>query len=386
MAKMGDDKKLLIFFFALLAILYLITSPGDTPYNYFTRLASAFLDGKIYLEKAPDWLNELVPADGNKFFVPYPPMPAIILTPFALLFKDILEQQHLAHLLGAGIAVLVMKLAFNLKKGRKVAVYMGILAGAGTIIWYLSSIGSSWYLGQLTAAFFLTAALVEVFGEKRPALVGVFLGASYLSRIQTILSFPLFLFLLNNAHGKKGLIKFAAGLFPFLAFNAFYNFVRFGVFWDKGYMLIPGVLEEPWYQNGIFDLSYVPRHIKAAFFSFPEFIKNPPYIIPSLKELSIWITTPAFIYALKAPLKRMVTKLTYFSILLVSIPIITHGTTGFSQFGYRFAVDFYPLIFLLMILGIKKKPSWHHYLLLGLSILVNTWGVIFINFLGLSAY
>jgi hypothetical protein len=387
MSKKGDEKKLLISIFVFLVILYFITSPGDTAYNYFTRLAGAFLKGKIYLEKAPQWLNELIPADGNKFFVPYPPMPAVLSTPLVLIFKDLFKQQYLAHILGAGIAVLTAKLSLVLKKGIKVAAYMGILSGAGTIIWYLSANGSSWYLGQITAAFFLLAAIVESFAKKRPLFVGVFLGAAYLSRIQTILSLPLFIYLLKDTFKNRGYVNFALGLIPFLLFNAYYNYTRFGVVWDKGYMLIPGVLEELWYQKGIFDVSYIPRHIKAALFSLPKLTDKPPFIIPSIKEMAIWVTTPAFIYIFWSSFKKTLIKFIWLSIFLISIPIFVHGTTGFTQFGYRFAVDFYPLLFLLIIIGLKKNTlKLHHYLLLFISILVNFWGVFLINFLELYVY
>jgi hypothetical protein len=376
-----------IFFFIFFILLYLITSAGNTPYDYFTRLAKAFLDGNIYIKNPPYWLNELIPVDGNKFYVPYPPMPAFISTPFVLLSKGMIKQQQIAHIIAAAIPALNVKLAFNLKKGRSIALFVGILSGAGTIIWHLASVGSSWYFGQITAAFFLTLSLVEVFGKKRPFLIGVLLGASYLSRIQVILSLPLFLYLLKDGRNIKPYVNFVMGIIPFFAFNSFYNYVRFGVFWDKGYALIPGVLDEPWYQKGIFDISYIPRNLKAMFWSFPKFINKPPFLIPSWYSTAIWITTPAFILSLMSPIKKAITKVAWLSVFLVSIPIITHGGVGFTQFGYRYAFDYYPILFLLIILGFKnKKPKKLHYMLLIISVLVNAWGVILINKFGLFTY
>lgn len=335
----------------------------------------------------PAWLSELIPADGNKFFVPYPPMPAVLLTPITFLLGNLFKQQYLAHILGAGIAILSMRLALVLKKGKKAAIFMGLLAGAGSIVWHLASVGSSWYLGQVTAAFFLTAAFVESVDKKRPIVAGAFLGAAYLSRVHTLLSLPLFLYLFKDTLKKDGYIKLALGLLPFILFNAFYNLQRFGVPWDKGYYLIPGVLDEPWYEKGIFDTSYIPRHLKAAFWSFPAFQKKPPYLVPSLKSLSIWITTPAFVFTLWAPIKKTVVKLTWITILLISIPIFTHGTIGFTQFGYRFAVDFYPFLFFLLILGIRKDTiKLFHYVALLIGIAVNAWGVVFLNKLGIFTF
>ncbi len=49
------------------------------------RLADAFLHGHIYLTDHPSWLSELIPRDGV-YYVPYPPMPAILLMPLVAIF------------------------------------------------------------------------------------------------------------------------------------------------------------------------------------------------------------------------------------------------------------------------------------------------------------
>ncbi|MFH1971542.1 MAG: hypothetical protein ABIJ05_04130, partial [Patescibacteria group bacterium] len=208
-----------IFIFIISLVVYYLTSAGKTPYDYFTRLAASFLKGKYYLTENPTWLNELIPGGNNKYYVVYPPMPAILSLPFVFILKNFFQQQYLAHLLGAGIVILTIKLALKIKKDIKIAIWSGILVGFGTIIWFLSSSGSSWYLGQITSCFFLMAALNESFGNKRPFWVGLFLGASYLSRLPTILSFPLFLYLTKGKNTTKNIAKFGLGILPFLIIN-----------------------------------------------------------------------------------------------------------------------------------------------------------------------
>lgn len=248
MIKILGKKKFIfpIFIFIITLVVYYLTSAGKTPYDYFTRLAASFLKGKYYLTENPTWLNELIPEDQNKYFVVYPPMPAILSMPFVFILKDVFQQQYLAHLLGAGIVFLTIKLSLKIKKDMKLAIWSGLLVGFGTIIWYLSVTGSSWYLGQVASCFFLIAALNESLDKKRPSLVGALLGASYLSRLTTILSFPLFIYLIKGKRKIKNIFKFALGILPFFMFNFFYNFIRFGTIFDKGYLLIPGVLNETW--------------------------------------------------------------------------------------------------------------------------------------------
>jgi hypothetical protein len=382
--------KLLVLGFSILVfIIYLFTSAGKTPYDYFTRLSDAFLQGKYYLSYALPWLNELIPAGIEKYFVVYPPMPAILAMPFRFAFGEKFEQQFLAHLLGVGITIIAMAISWKVKKGgsllerKKLLIWTGILVGFGNIIWYLSATGSAWYLGQISAAFFLTAAIYESLNKKRAILVGIMLGAAYLSRVEIVLTFPFFLYIFSGKKYLNNYLKIALGILPFLFTNFTYNFIRFGVIWDKAYMLIPGVLEETWYQKGLVNPIYIPNHLKIIFLALPKFIKEVPYIIPSWAGLAIWITTPAFVYAFLANIKDRIVQYSWISIILISFLIFSHGTTGFAQFGYRFAVDFYPFLIFLTIKSVSEtKLKWHHWLLLFISVFVNTWGVVFINIFG----
>ncbi len=310
-------------------------------------------------------------------------MPAILSLPFRFILGDQFEQQYLAHLLGAGMSILVFLISMTIKKDEKLAIWSSLLTGIGSIIWFLSSVGSSWYLGQITAAFFITFAIYESLNKKRLILVGVLLGAAYLSRVHTVLSLPLFLYLLYDKNWFKRYFKLGLGFLPFVIFNFAYNFARFGVLWDKAYILIPGVLEEPWYKNGIFHFTNIPSHLKVMFASFPILMDEFPYIKPSWAGLSIWITTPAFIYSLLANFRKGIVSFSWLSLILILIVITSHGGTGFTQFGYRYAVDFYPILILLTIIEVsKQKLTWHHWLLLIVGIIVNLWGVLWINKFG----
>jgi hypothetical protein len=381
-------KKLIIVSFFLIFIVYLIASPGNTPHDYFTRLSHSFLQGKYWLEENPSWLNELIPANNNTFYVVYPPMPAILLMPFVYIFGKSFPQQYLAHILGALLTVLTMRLSYLIKKNKKLALWSGALVGLGSIVFYLSSVGSVWYLGQITATFFLMAALVEGLDKKRPVVISLFLGAAYMARPHTILSLPFYIFLVRkNLSGIKDYLKSAIPLSIFLVFDFVYNFVRYGVPWNKGYFLIPEILNEPWFSKGIVHFSYILENLKTVFLMGPKFLQEAPYIQPSWAGMAIWMTTPAFIFAFKAPFKKTIVKLAWLSILLIFLVVAMHGSTGFAQFGYRFAVDFYPFLIFLTIKGVAKtklKPI--HWILLFCGILVNLWGVLWINKFGWVSY
>ncbi|KKP47634.1 MAG: hypothetical protein UR39_C0003G0036 [Candidatus Woesebacteria bacterium GW2011_GWA1_33_30] len=365
----------------IILIIYFLSSAGNTAFNHFILLADAFLKGHLYIEGVYPWL-EKVPIDINRWYVTNPPMPAIIALPFVLIFGKEFPQQIIAHIFGMGIVGMTMILSYKIKKDIKLAIWSGLLIGLGSIVWFLSSVGSVWYLGQVTSAFFLTWALVEIFGKSRPILLGILLGSVFLSRSHTALVFPFMIFMnWNKFKNIKILTKLILVFSIFAIFGFSYNYLRFGNPFDNGYSLIPDVNTSSWFSSGLWSPTYIPKNFNIFFLKLPVIRDTFPYIVPSLAGMSIILTTPAFIYAFFAAKKDLVTKLSWISILIILFIVASHGGTGFSQFGYRFAVDFYPFLMLLTIKGIVKQngPRWHNWLLLLICIIVNTWGVLFIN-------
>jgi hypothetical protein len=377
-------KKFLTAFFIFVLSIYFLTSAGRTPYDYFTRLSSAFLTGKYYLSQNPVWLNELINIGPGKYTFVNPPIPAIIAIPFVWIFGNAFQQQYLAHLVGALSIIVVWTIAQKIKRDIKLSIWSSLLLGLGSIFWFLSATGSVWYLGQVTAVFFILLAINESLGRKRPFLIASFLACAFFSRLQLILSLPFFIYLtFRDSVSVKKIVSFSIPIALFFAAYFIYNFLRFGNPLQNGYTLIAGILNEPWFNKGQFSIQYIPNHLYLLFLKLPIFLKSFPYIQPSWAGMAIWITTPAFIYALKANIKDRVNIASWITILLVGLVNFSYGSTGFTQFGYRYAVDFYPFLTLLTIKGAAKTGiKWHHWVLLILSIAVNLWGVLWINKFG----
>jgi len=373
-----------ILFISIVFVVYLTTSSGNTPYDYFIRLSEAFIKGKYYIDSQPSWLNELIPMQKGGYAIVYPPAPAIVLIPFLLIFKNNFPQQILAHIMGAFIALIWWKISLLKTKNYKKAFWIFAIVAFGNIIWFLSSNGSAWYLGQVSGVFFLTASIFESIHKKRPFWVSLFWGMAVLSRLQIFFTLPLVIYLNKKVFGnKKGLFLLITPASLLGIFYLFYNHIRFGSFLETGYSLIPGVLDEPWYEKGIFSPNYIKRNLEAMFLSMPILKKTYPYIIPSWGGLAIWITSPVFVFVLFIKKINNEIKAVLFSISTIALITLSHGGTGFTQFGYRYAVDFYPLIFFILVEVIKNsKIQKIHWFLLFLSILVNLWGVLWINKFG----
>lgn len=390
------------FFFLLTFIVYYFTGESkSTAYHYFAPLAEAFLDGRLYLLDKPYWLNELLPVDG-KYYVIYPPLPAIMLIPQALLLGPEVNQT-LASVFWGSIGVSVVYfLMRRLSDSIRLQIWLTLLLAFGTIFWYLACDGKAWFYAQIASFLFLTLAVVETFGKRRPLVIGLLLGAAFWCRLPVVLSLPFFLIMISDQWINQDkslnvirrirfkpliLLGFGVGIFVLLNFG--YNLLRFDTISDIAYNI--QAKEEPWfYPKGLFHISYIWKHLYIFFLKLPLFSWDAPYVKPSLEGMSILITTPAVIYVIFAGIRNKIALACWSAIIPVALVSFTHGGYGWIQFGYRFAVDFYPFLLVLIALGIKSQLKengdlrWHHKTLIVLSILINTWGILWINKFGWS--
>lgn len=384
--------------FVISFIVYFLTTEGEpAPYNNFVRLADAVLHGRLYLTENLSWL-ELAPYEGRYYIVP-PPMPAILLLPLTAVYGLSTNQTIVSIFFGSLNVPLAYLTAKALTNNRSIQIASAVMFGFGTIMWWVTTAGGVWTFSSVISVTFLFIAILLTLHKAHPFLSGLALGASYWSRLPTILSFPFFVIMYAEQWYKsdntksilkrisiKPLFFLGLGAGIFVVMNALYNYVRFDTPFDVSYYLIPGILDEPWYKEGIFDISYIPRHLKVIFTGLPHFSYEAPYITPSWDGMAIWLTTPAFIYAFFAGIRNRLAIGCWITIALIAFLDFCHGTWGFTQFGYRFAVDFYPFLFLLTVKGIGDELKWHHKALISLGILVNLWGVLWIHKFGWVGY
>jgi hypothetical protein len=66
------------------------------------------------------------------------------------------------------------------------------------------------------------------------------------------------------------------------------------------------------------------------------------------------------------------------AIIPTAIFIFTFAATGWAQFGYRYALDFTPFLWLLVLHAIRDDMRWHHLAMIGAGIAVNAMGVLWV--------
>jgi len=145
---------------------YVIAGWGaPTVYDYYGRLADAFVHGRYWLLDDPAWLNELLSCGDGKWCVAYPPLPAILSIPL-LPFGTATAQDLVSQLCGgasAGVLYLALR-AYGAP--RWVAVTGTLLSAFGTTLLFSSADGRAWYAAH-AVAMLLDMFGCRVFGRER---------------------------------------------------------------------------------------------------------------------------------------------------------------------------------------------------------------------------
>lgn len=366
---------------ALVFVIYIITSRGSTVYNHYVLLADAFLHGRLFLVDAPPWLE--LARIGDQAFVINPPAPTLFVLPWVAIWGVSTNQVIISMLVGAAAMGFFWVAATQLGWSLTFRAAMTVLLAFGTNLWWAATDGSVWTFAHAAAVFFLMAALVDTTGKNRPWLIALLVGLAGLSRLPCFLTFPFFAYTIAQGATDRRSLILRLGIFGlvlagvgvlYLAFN----YGQYGTFMSGYYH--GEYLTGPWYSKGLFDISYIPRHLNAILFAVPIFTDKFPFFKPSFMGLGLFFTTPALLYIFRARLKGL-SLAAIAAILTTAIPIVTCGATGFAQFGYRYSLDVLPFLAILVASGMRYRLNRLKIAVILLSCAVNLWGTLSFNVL-----
>src|SRR5262249_36062650 len=145
---------------------------------------NAFLHGRT-------WIDVILGPDDVIFFnghiyVPFAPFPAFILAPIVAVIGPVVADQWETGI-NAALAALVCLQAWWVA-GRIGAARIRdrfalvLLLGFSTQIWWVTTRGGVWHTGHLVATVLTLFLLAELFGKHRALLMGLLLGAGFLTR------------------------------------------------------------------------------------------------------------------------------------------------------------------------------------------------------------
>ncbi len=381
-----------IFLAVISSIVFFETTKATMhDFDYTSRIAAALLHGRLGLDRHPgSWLNELVPFEG-KYYSVFPLGAVLSVLPVALLQRAGWIHSFPAQALTALIAGLCVFFFFGLSSvetksvGRRIV--LALFPIFGTWTWCNLGFGGSWQVALGFALLGEAAALYFTLVRPCPLVAGAFCALAFGNRTELVLVLPIFLYLwLTSPNGSEPiglgtigqrLRKKAPELISFIILplvlgilTAEYNFARFHSIFDFGYARIPRVLQEPWYQHGLFSLHAIPGNVYHMLFkgigdTTPKF----PYILPYGFGCSIFTASPFLFLLFREGGKYKA--VSWLAIGLLTAALWCHGNPGGWQFSYRYGIILLPWMFLLLVGNGPAKLSVIEVSLFFISVAIN---------------
>ena len=149
---------------ALCLVAYMLSNPDRRNYYvHFVTQAQAWLDGRTSIP-LPDYQDTMpiLDAAGQSTglgIIPFPPFPALVLLPFVSIWGAATNQQLLATIFGAiDVGIAYWMLGF-LPIRQAVRGLTALFLGLGTVLWYASALGTTWFFAHVVAIGCLLLAI-----------------------------------------------------------------------------------------------------------------------------------------------------------------------------------------------------------------------------------
>jgi len=344
---------------------------NDGNHNSYLEFAQSLLHGHLSLPATNN--NGDLAFFNGQLFLPYPPLPGIILVPFVLLFGNNVNTVAIATLMSCVNLYLLYSIISKIKIGKEYTPWLIAAVFFGTGYWYALFTSHHVYaFAHITSLLFQLLIINEILGKKRWWLIGVFIGCSFLTRQFTIF-YVLFaagyIFYLHKTQQRKVSVKDALLLFLpvgfFVGIYLVYNYLRFGNLFDSGYqhIIFIGVLKERVQQFGVFSIRYFLFNLYCTFIKgFNIEFDGKTYL--HIKDMDLWGTSllsasPFLIASIKAQWPKILKISAWLTIVVILLGQLFYHNNGYEQVNTaRFTLDFLPLLLLLMFLGANKIPGW----------------------------
>lgn len=389
------DRRFLLALPIMSGALYFFSNPKpQNYYDYTFRVAANLLSGGVgFADKQPTWLNEFVPYEGSWYSV-FPLGAVLSMIPAALLkvigIIDDMPGAITSAILAGVCCYFVLKIAdrYDIGISRKILLTLAILFG--TFMWTNLTFAGAWQLALGFAMVGNLGAIYFTVFDRRPLIAGVFFALAFGNRTEVLLTAPIFMYLLWRQEreyragiGEQALTLARFCLVPFVLgiSTLIYNYIRFDSFTDFGYARIPGVLEEPWYNHGIFSVQYIPGQAWEMLLKMWTWRETFPYLVPDGFSASILFSSPFLFLAFRVGARDGALKLAaWLSVAVMTVILWMHGNSGGWQFGYRYFMVALPWIFVILLESSPKRISPVEWALFGISFLANAYATWLFNF------
>ena len=359
-------------------------------------------------------INDIVTIDGRHYQAMslLPTIPYLPLVPFQVLWP--FSRWIVSGVIGITAGWLALPLARRYGPGGSATWWLAALGAFGTLLFTLTIEGDFYYLAHLESTLLIFLALIEWHDRRRPFVIGLLIGLSALARPTLILAaIPFGLALLWEAkecfegdfdesepgpgEGELEADEAWAGIVPVwasalvrpavvfglpllgaVAVTGWWDWVRFGSVAETGYGIawITGPLQVL-RDQGLFSTTHVPTNV-ALFIGGGYSIRDTfPWLVPSVEGQSILLTTPALLIAVGAGWRYRPNVVLWGAVIVTAIPVfLFYGGGGANTYGYRYAMDFVPFLFVLVAIAMRERFGNLERLLIALSVFFVCYGYV----------
>jgi len=393
---------------------------GSKANNYFKNLAVSFKHGRLDIDRSKlETIQDLVIYNG-KYYLCWPPVPAIVYMAFTTDSKDT-PDNLIAASFGTLNAILITVFLFlfskryMLKFRQAEILFLAVFWTFGTVHFYMSMIGSVWFIAQIMAQTFLLVSILFMLSGTSPAsllLSSLFYSAAVYTRNDLVFSafFLAAIYMKNRGkkwkkYAVKDTLMFALPFICFSALNMAYNAARFdGRIFDNGldYHNMDPYLRQNFDEHGYMSVFYIPYNFYTEIIKPIPVISKFPFFLFSDKGFGFLWASPLFFLVIpaayyfwagakciltkkakvKGPLNRDdITIMTGAAISWAgtAITIFMIMNNGWAQFASRYSLDFQLMVLVFILFLLKIWRNWYFYsaalVLLFISIYIQYYGV-----------
>ena len=293
-----------------------------------------------------------------RWYVTFPPGPALLMLPgvalWGLAFLDVL----FTALAAALIPALLVRLLERVRGPGHLREHLWA-AAAWTLAspaCFVAAHGSVWFTAQILGALFLILHLDAAWDARQPARAGLWLGLAVGCRVSLAFAVPFFLLeWWRHGHRPAALLRFLAPLATLGLAMAALNWLRFDDPLEFGHRYLDIRWQTRIQTFGMFSLHYLWRNLECLLWLTPQWS---PHLRWSIHGMGLLFATPWLLLLARARQRFPQRAGILVAALAVAAPALLYQNSGQRQFSYRFALDFLPILLVLLVVGGGARSRW----------------------------
>ena len=340
----------------------------------FAFLARSFLHRDLAFQEAPGGTWDDTSPHAGRYYWPLGPLPAVVLMPFAFLasgFGIFFRQGYLQPLLVFALLAIVYRIARVTGYKAEDSAYLAFGFTFATAFLGVAMWPWSWYFSQVITCLLVFATIAETIGKRRPWILGVLFALVLATRVTAaigVLWCAGEILRTSDPRRKKlgSLVAIGVPVLVVLALLLGYNYARFDNSLDQGYavQIMPDHAAAG-RALGILSPVHLPGNLYAFLLAVPNAVRRDsvstvlvfPFVAANPWGMSVWITSPVFLYLFRLPHSDDTSLLLLLSSLFIALPVLMFCGVGFRQFGYRYSLDFLPFLYYLLLRNYHQQQG-----------------------------